>query len=305
MANGGTSRTAPPRPPEPREGCRADFEALLELVAKSRRLLVLTGAGCSTECGIPDYRDERGGWKRAAPIMYADFVADARVRQRYWARSTLGWRHVAAAAPGPAHHALAALEAAGPLDTVITQNVDGLHGRAGSRRVIELHGGLAQVRCLGCGRIEGRPAFQARLEAANPGWTAQLAAPAPDGDALVEAAHEDFCVPACVDCGGILKPDVVFFGESVPRERVGAAMRRVSEADALLVAGSSLMVFSGFRFVREAARLSLPIAAVNLGRTRADDLFHVKISAACGATLERLAAALHRRETRSPRDATA
>ncbi len=285
-------RAAWPRPAEPSARCRTDFGALLEVVARSRRLVALTGAGCSTESGIPDYRDEGGGWKRAAPIMYADFVAEPRVRQRYWARSALGWRHVCAAEPGPAHHALAALAAAGPLGTVITQNVDELHARAGSRNVIELHGGLGRVRCLACGGREPRADFQNRLEAANPGWTAQLAAPAPDGDALLEAAHEGFVVPSCVRCAGVLKPDVVFFGESVPRERVAEAMRRVSEADTLLVAGSSLMVFSGFRFVREAARLGLRIAAVNLGRTRADDLFDVKICAGCGSTLERLAGAL-------------
>lgn len=276
----------------PQEAGGRAFDALLELVAASRRLVALTGAGCSTESGIPDYRDERGDWKRARPVMYREFLADARIRRRYWARSTLGWRHVRRAQPSGAHRGLAALEAAGKLHWLITQNVDGLHEQAGSRRVIALHGRLDRVGCLDCGAEEARADFQRRLEGLNEGWIDQEAAAAPDGDASLESsAWETFEVPACKRCAGLMKPGVVFFGESVPRERVAAAMQRVGEADALLVAGSSLMVFSGLRFVREAARAGLPMAAVNLGRTRGDDLFSVKLAASCGATLERLAAA--------------
>jgi NAD-dependent SIR2 family protein deacetylase len=265
------------------------FERLAELVASSRRLVVLSGAGVSTASGIPDYRDEHGGWKRSAPVMYQAFADDPEVRRRYWARSTLGWRHISAAEPCSAHRALANLEALGRVHWLITQNVDGLHGRAGSRRVIELHGRLDAVACLGCGSRLPRAEFQRRLEAENPAWLHREIAPAPDGDALVDARdYSGFVVPACGQCRGAMKPTVVFFGESVPRERVSFAMRRVAEADALLVVGSSLMVFSGFRFVREAARLGLPVAAVNLGRTRADDFFTIKVSAPCGTVLERL-----------------
>jgi NAD-dependent SIR2 family protein deacetylase len=270
----------------------AAFAGLADLVEASRRLVVLTGAGASTESGIPDYRDGDGRWKHRAPVMYAPFVADPAVRKRYWARSMLGWRHVSRAEPSAAHRALAALEAQGRLHWLITQNVDGLHGKAGSRRVIELHGRLDRVGCLECGRLESRTAFQRRLEADNPGWLRREAEAGPDGDALLgEDGYADFVVPGCARCAGTMKPEVVFFGESVPRVRVAEAMRRVAEADTLLVVGSSLMVFSGFRFAREAARLGIPIGAVNLGRTRADELFRVKLCSPCGPALERLVAA--------------
>lgn len=259
---------------------------LRRFLGRHRRLFVLTGAGCSTASGIPDYRDLEGGWKRPPPVTYQAFVGDAATRSRYWARSLVGWRRFGRARPNGAHEALARLEAEGRVEVLLTQNVDGLHQAAGSRRVIDLHGRLDEVRCLGCARRLARAAFQAELERRNPDWAAFDAADAPDGDADLDGLDfAAFEVPACDDCGGLLKPDVVFFGENVPRERVERAQAHLAAADAMLVVGSSLMVFSGYRFAREAARLGKPIAAVNLGRTRADDLLTLKIEADCANAL--------------------
>lgn len=247
--------------------------------------MVLTGAGCSTESGIPDYRDESGGWKRKQPLRYAEFLGGEGVRRRYWARSFAGWEQIAAASPNRAHRALAALEAEERLHHLITQNVDGLHQRAGSRRVLDLHGRLEAVECLDCGEVLRRSTLQQELALLNPGFVPR-GVYAPDGDAdLAEGAAESFLVPACRRCGGVLKPAVVFFGESVPRPRVEAAFAAVAEADALLVVGSSLMVWSGYRFVRAARERGVPIAAVNLGRTRADPELTLKIAAPCGEVL--------------------
>ena len=263
------------------------IDALVEFVAGHPRLFVLTGAGCSTESGIPDYRDVDGGWKRSPPVQFADFLSQPATRQRYWARSLVGWRHFGAARPNAAHRALAALEAGGRIDLLVTQNVDGLHERAGSQAVIDLHGRLDVVRCMSCGHRVSRADLQRELEARNPQWAALDARVAPDGD--VDLVADDFGsmdVPSCAVCGGILKPDVVFFGESVPRERVDAAMAGVKRADAMLVVGSSLMVYSGYRFAEAAAAAGKPIAAVNQGRTRADHLLRIKVSARCGEVLE-------------------
>lgn len=262
---------------------------LARLVRDSRRLAVLTGAGCSTESGIPDYRDADGAWKHKRPVDFRDFVADAGVRRRYWARSLVGWRRMADARPNAAHHALAALERGGHIHGLITQNVDGLHARAGSEKVIDLHGRLDVVECLGCRAQLPRTAFQADLERRNPAWRAFSAADAPDGDAQLEGVDFDaFDIPDCFGCAGVYKPGVVFFGEAVPRERTAAAMALVDEADALLVVGSSLMVFSGYRFARRAAERGIPIAAINLGRTRADALIDIKVAGSCGDVLTRL-----------------
>jgi NAD-dependent deacetylase sirtuin 4 len=259
---------------------------LVDLLA-GRRFVVLTGAGCSTESGIPDYR---GGGRTGPrnPIQHAAFLQRREVRQRYWARATIGWARFRSAEPNAAHRALAALEAAGPLAGVITQNVDRLHQRAGSRRVVELHGALATVLCLGCGAGEGRDGVQARLLEANPGWleTASETQLRPDGDSelpgdLVAA----FAVVGCRVCGGELKPDLVFFGGTVAEPTLAAAWELFGRAEALLVVGSSLTVYSGFRFVRRASELELPIALVNQGPTRADDLAHIKISAAASEIL--------------------
>lgn len=254
-------------------------------IARHRRVFVLTGAGCSTASGIPDYRDELGEWKRRPPVMYQAFRNQEATYRRYWARAYAGWPRFTAAEPGAAHHAFAAWERTGSLARLVTQNVDGLHQRAGSRAVIDLHGRLHDVICLACGDRSRRAAVQDAMAASNASWTAAPLT-APDGDADIEAtAIESFVPPRCAGCGGQLKPDVVFFGENVPVERYEAARDALATADALLVAGSSLMVYSGFRFVQQAHDTGLPIAIVNRGRTRGDDLAHMKIEADVGEVL--------------------
>jgi len=266
---------------------------LTEFVRRHPRLFVLTGAGCSTESGIPDYRDANGDWKRAAPVTYQAFMGSEATRQRYWARSLIGWRIMGQARPGPAHHALARLEGLGHVRMLLTQNVDGLHEAAGSRATIDLHGRIDTVRCMACGRRSPRAKLQEVLMARNPEWAQLSARSAPDGDADLDGRDfSGFVVPACEVCGGTLKPDVVFFGESVPPERVAAARAALQDADALLVAGSSLMVYSGFRFVQAAVAAGTPVAAVNLGRTRADDLLTLKVEAPVGQALSGLVAQL-------------
>ena len=270
-------------------GCVIDgsIEALADFLTAHRRVLVLTGAGCSTESGIPDYRDLNGERKHPQPVMYQQFVGSEAVRQRYWARSVVGWTRIAHAAPNRAHLALASLEGSGFVQGVITQNVDGLHGRAGSRRVIDLHGRLDTVQCLACRALTPRADFQARLLEHNAHLAGVTAASlAPDGDATpADVDYAAVRVPACDACGGMLKPHVVFFGEGVPPSRVTEAFDLLDQADALLVVGSSLMVFSGYRFAQAAARQSKPVAALNLGRTRADDLLALRVSAPCGDAL--------------------
>lgn len=261
-------------------------DPLAAFLHRHRRITVLSGAGCSTASGIPDYRDDDGGWKHRRPVQYADFLGNAAVRRRYWAQSFAGWRRVARALPNSAHAALVALERADRMNCLVTQNVDGLHRAAGSRNVIDLHGVLGRIRCLGCGRVSQRSAFQARLARENPGWHAVTRAVAPDGDArLGEADISQFRVPDCRDCGGLLKPDVVFFGEAVPAGRVRQATAALEEADALLVVGSSLMVYSGFRFARLARELGKPVAIVNRGRTRADAIATCRFTGDCGTLL--------------------
>lgn len=266
---------------------------LADFLARHRRLAVLTGAGISTASGIPDYRADDGSFKHARPVQYADFVGDAATRRRYWARSFVGWRRVRGAEPNAGHRALAALGARGTVGGLITQNVDDLHRRAGSAGVIDLHGVLRRIRCLDCDATTGRDAYQAALAAANPGWRAAATGVTPDGDARLDVEDFDgFVVPDCRHCGGTVKPDVVFFGESVPAPRVATATGLVASADALLVVGSSLMVYSGFRFVRQASAAGVPIAIVNRGLTRADELATARFHEDCGtlleATLERL-----------------
>ncbi|HJO35966.1 MAG TPA: NAD-dependent protein deacetylase [Gammaproteobacteria bacterium] len=280
-----TARRVPPAACQP----AAEPAALAAWLDAQPRLFVLTGAGCSTASGIPDYRDADGVWRRGTPMAHRDFIGSAARRRRYWARSLAGWPAFAAARPNPAHGALADLERAGRIVQLVTQNVDALHQRAGSQRVIDLHGRLDRVICLDCGVRRSRHALQQALLAANPGWDAQQARILPDGDVAVED-DAGFLVPACPHCGGILKPDVVFFGERVPPARVEAAFAALSEADAVLVVGSSLMVYSGFRFVREAIRLGKPVAAINLGRTRADDLFTLRLAADAADALPPLVA---------------
>jgi NAD-dependent SIR2 family protein deacetylase len=254
-------------------------------IARHRRVFALTGAGCSTASGIPDYRDDRGEWKRRPPVMIQAFRAEAAVYRRYWARAHAGWPRMTTAAPNAAHVAFADWEAAGTIEQLVTQNVDGLHQRAGSRAVVDLHGRLDVVVCLGCGARTTRAALQEMMDAANPAWRAE-AATAPDGDADIDGAVvESFTAPRCDACGGLLKPDVVFFGENVPGDRYAAARGALERADALLVAGSSLMVYSGFRFVRFAHEAGLPIAIVNRGCTRGDELAELKVEGDVGAIL--------------------
>lgn len=265
-------------------------DALDRWIARHRRVFVLTGAGCSTASGIPDYRDERGEWKRRPPVMYQAFRSQEATYRRYWARAFAGWDRFAAAEPSAAHHALAAWERAGSLSRLVTQNVDGLHQRAGSRAVIDLHGRLDVVVCLGCGVRTPRGDVQAAMEASNPDWRA-TAATAPDGDADIDAALvEAFVVPRCRSCGGLLKPDVVFFGENVPDARYAEAREALADAEALLAVGSSLMVYSGFRFVRQAHDAGLPIAIVNRGYTRGDEFADLKVEGDVGTILTRTTA---------------
>ena len=267
------------------------LDALADLLAR-RRTAVLAGAGLSTESGIPDYRGPETRHIPRRPVQYDDFVRDAEARRRYWARASRGWQRVAGARPNAGHHALARLDAAGLLTGTITQNVDGLQQAAGARRVVELHGTLDRVVCLGCGAVTNREAVQAQIAARNAGWTFALpeAGVAPDGDAvLTEAAVARFEPPACATCDGALKPDVVFFGESVPKPRVAEASALVTEADALLVVGSSLTVYSGYRFVRQAEAEGTPIAIVTLGETRGHRHAAVALDARLGDALPALA----------------
>ena len=264
-----------------------------ELVAllHGRRVAVLTGAGMSTDSGIPDYR-----WPDSPPsnpMTIRQFTSDRAFRQRYWARNHVGWRHMDETLPNAGHRALAELEHAGVVSGVITQNVDLLHTKAGSRTVINLHGTYAQVICLNCGHTMSRAALAELLEAANPGFVERAdavggIAVAPDADAVV-GDTSSFRTIDCGYCGGMLKPDIVYFGENVPKGRVDEAYSLVDGADALLVAGSSLTVYSGYRFVRHAAASGIPIAVINRGRTRGDDLATVKIDNGCSPMLALLA----------------
>ncbi|HVH12371.1 MAG TPA: NAD-dependent protein deacetylase [Longimicrobium sp.] len=269
----------------------AGMQPLLDLL-RGRRAVVLAGAGCSTESGIPDYRGPEGSLKARTPVQYQDFMRGEAARVRYWARAAAGWQRFSSARPNAAHAALAELEETGVVRGIITQNVDGLHHAAGSRRVVELHGSLATVRCTACGDVVSRDAFQAQLLGMNTAWADRLGqevVPAPDGDAeLPQWAMESFRVPGCEACDGILKPDVVFFGENVPAERVAEAWRLFDEGDVLLVVGSSLTVYSGRRFIYRAVEQEMPIAVVNLGPTRADAVAAVKVEGSLGTVLPRL-----------------
>jgi NAD-dependent SIR2 family protein deacetylase len=253
-------------------------------------VLVLSGAGISTESGIPDYRGEGGSLGRHTPMTYQDFTGSAQARRRYWARSHLGWRTFGRARPNAGHRAVAAFERSGLVSGVITQNVDGLHQAAGSEGVVELHGNLARVVCLSCGAVSSRHELALRLEEANMGFEPVAAGINPDGDAdLSDAQVGDFRVVPCTACGGILKPDVVFFGESVPAPRVDHCRQLVREATSLLVLGSSLTVMSGLRFVRQAAQAGTPVLIVNRDPTRGDRHALTRITLPLGSTLSSMA----------------
>lgn len=264
-----------------------DAPRLLAVLA-GRRVAVLTGAGISTDSGIPDYRGPDS--PPSNPMTIRQFTSDPVFRQRYWARNHVGWRHMDKTSPNAGHRALAALERAGIVTGVITQNVDLLHTKAGSRTVVNLHGSYAQVICLDCGHTMTRAHLASLLEAANPGFDADAdgLAVAPDADAVV-ADTSSFRIVDCPSCSGMLKPDIVYFGENVPKDRVAQAYSLIDNADALLVAGSSLTVFSGYRFVRHASARGIPIAIVNRGRTRGDDLAAVQVDAGCSPILTLMA----------------
>jgi NAD+-dependent protein deacetylase sirtuin 4 len=266
---------------------------LVELV-RGRAVLALTGAGLSTESGIPDYRGpEALARPPRRPILGPEFERSETLRRRYWARSALGWERMRLAQPNRGHRALATLEQRAVVTRVVTQNVDRLHHKAGSRKVTELHGALAEVACLVCGAVEERDALQARLLALNPGWTSHEVTTAPDGDAdLPPERLAGFQVAACTGCGGVLKPRVVFFGDTVPRAVVGEAFAAVDAAELLLVVGSSLAVYSGYRFLRRAVERRIPVAIVNRGPVRGEEHAALKIEASTGATLDALAGAL-------------
>jgi NAD-dependent SIR2 family protein deacetylase len=268
---------------------RSTLRELVPLL-RGKRVAVLTGAGISTESGIPDYRGPETRRRARHPIRFKEYVASPEGRARYWARSMVGWERFSRARPNGAHLALAALESAGHVAGIVTQNVDRLHHAAGSVRVVELHGALAEVRCLECGAMEPRARLQERLVALNPTLLASNAALAPDGDAdLPDADLAGFRVAACGACGGPLKPHVVFFGESVAREIVEQGHALVDACEALLVVGSSLAVFSGFRFVKRAHDRGIPIAIANVGETRGDALATMRIDERAGAVLPALA----------------
>jgi len=273
------------------------FGILADLL-RGGNVALLTGAGISTESGIPDYRGPSGQARRTGqPMTYQAFTGSVAARQRYWARSHLGWRHVTEAAPNAGHRAVAALERAGAVSGIITQNVDGLHQAAGASAVTELHGSLHKVVCLSCWQRSSREALDSRLRAVNPDWPVKVAEGAvtraepavhPDGDVALEETA-GFVVVDCLSCGGVLKPDVVFFGENVPRPRVDACFSLVAESSGLVVLGSSLTVHSGFRYVKRAASLGIPVVIVNQGATRGDALAAAVLDAPLGPVLTSVA----------------
>jgi NAD-dependent SIR2 family protein deacetylase len=266
-------------------------EAAVPEVLLGSRLVVLTGAGLSTDSGIPDYRGP--GSVARQPMTYQEFVSGPPARQRYWARSHVGWRQITRALPNAGHIAVAQLEHRGLLAGIITQNVDGLHQAGGARDVVELHGSLDRVVCLACGDRSSRDVLDDRLRAANPGWAATIEQLNPDGDAAIAAVDvERFEIVGCDGCGGLLKPDVVFFGENVPRPRVDQCFSMVENSHALLVLGSSLTVMSGYRFVRHAAKVAVPVVIVNQGPTRGDGHAVLTLDAPLGAILSSLVRAL-------------
>lgn len=268
---------------------------LAQFVTSHPSLVVLTGAGVSTASGIPDYRDRNGQWKRPQPVTYQSFMGSELTRQRYWARSLVGWRTFGSARVGAAHSVLATMEHVGLVDLLITQNVDGLHHAAGSQQVVDLHGRLDTVRCMHCEVRFSRAQWQQSLETLNPQWAHLTALSAPDGDADLEAVDfSQFVIPPCPHCGSrLLKPDVVFYGESVPRERVERSLAAVRSARGVLVLGSSLMVYSGYRFVLAAQEAGVPVAAVNHGITRGDAIFGLKLVSDVGDSLRVAASILH------------
>jgi NAD-dependent SIR2 family protein deacetylase len=261
-----------------------------EELGRPPRMVVVTGAGLSAASGIPTYRDHEGTWVRSEPIKGHDFRHSERARKRYWARSLAGWPLFSRARPTRAHHLLSELQSLGVVSRIVTQNIDGLHQLAGSQDVVDLHGRLDRVRCLSCHEITSRAEHQRALEQRNPAFVTAVGTLLPDGDADIDSLGEGtFTVPECRACGGMLKPDVVFFGESVSRDLVEAISHDVRACDILLGVGTSFMVYSSFRYCRLADEAGVPIAIINVGRTRADDLAAVKVAVDCTVGLEQLA----------------
>ncbi len=265
---------------------------LANFIRQNPRSLILTGAGVSTDSGIPDYRDGDGAWKRKQPVQHQAFMDSFETRQRYWGRSLIGWPVMRNALPNPSHHHIADLELLNHSSLVVTQNVDRLHQKAGTRAVTDLHGRADEVICMSCNYRCPRDEVHDRCADLNPGFRHYRAETAPDGDADLEVDFSDFRPADCPKCDGILKPDVVFFGDYVPKDRVHAALDVLKASDSLLVIGSSLMVYSGFRFCRYAKEWGKPIATLNLGRTRAEPLADLKLNARIGETLGAALAAL-------------
>lgn len=257
----------------------SESQSLREFIHANSPLLILTGAGVSTDSGIPDYRDSQGNWKRKQPVQHQDFMQSAATRQRYWARSLIGWPVMQRAQPNLAHKKIAALEIQGLTTHTVTQNVDRLHQKAGSQDVIDLHGRADELVCMSCSHRQGRLLMHDRCASLNSQFAELTANTAPDGDADLEMDFSGFQVPGCPHCNGILKPDVVFFGDNVPRDRVDQVFDSLADSRGLLVIGSSLMVFSGFRFARQAHQSNIPVAIVTQGKTRADELASLKIDA--------------------------
>lgn len=271
---------------------RLHLVELAGFIASHSPMCVVSGAGISTECGIPDYRDNSGDWKRPPPMSHQKFMGSAMARKRYWARALVGFQALNLAEPGPGHKALAILEERGFVNGIITQNVDRLHQRAGSKRVIDLHGRADEVVCMTCGYRQPRADWHEFLGHINPQWLVpheEKIEIAPDGDAYIEGDFSSFEVPQCPSCGnGIMKPDVVYFGANVLRSVVDSSMSMLRASGGLWIVGSSLMVFSGYRFAREAQSLNIPIICLNQGKTRADNLYMHKISLPIGDSLSTL-----------------
>ncbi|KAG5274616.1 hypothetical protein AALO_G00138270 [Alosa alosa] len=267
----------------------SDLERIQAFVSRARCLFVITGAGLSTESGIPDYRSEGVGLYARTdrrPMQHVEFLRSAKSRQRYWARNYMGWPQFSSHKPNSAHLALRDWEAQGKVHWLVTQNVDALHSKAGHQRLTELHGCTHRVVCLGCGVLTPREDLQRRFTEMNPGWAAEAGSVAPDGDVFLEDEQVlHFRVPSCQSCGGILKPEVTFFGDSVNRSTVQFVHERLDESDAVLVAGSSLQVYSAYRFLLAASEKLIPVAILNIGATRADHMAELRVSARCGEVL--------------------
>jgi len=262
-------------------------QQLNEFIGQYPRLFILTGAGISTDSGIPDYRDKNTQWKRQQPVQHHDFISKVYTRQRFWARSLIGWPIMRDAQPNIAHHWLVTLQQQGHIHSIVTQNVDGLHQQAGLNHVIDLHGRSDRVVCLQCEHTLSRDRAHHWMVELNPDFSLLTAAAAPDGDADLEGvSFEDFIIPNCPQCGGLLKPDVVFYGDNVPKTRVETALAYLHSTDAVLVIGSSLMVYSGFRFCKRAQEAQKPIALLNQGLTRADSIATLKLDSRIGPVLE-------------------